>query len=122
MKPKHARGGMLLSMCLVGAALVTPVPSWAQAASPGEAAAGPSSSGRAVLAGVGAVFGSMVYAPFKAAVMCPVGALASGATYAATGGERETPNYLLRLGCTGTYFITPAMVQGQEAFRRYDEP
>jgi hypothetical protein len=38
-----------------------------------------------------------------------------------TGGEKETANYLLRLGCTGTYLISPAMVQGQEAFRRYDE-
>jgi hypothetical protein len=54
-------------------------------------------------------------------VMCPVGALAAGATYAVTGGEKETADYLLRLGCTGTYLISPGMVQGQEAFRRYEE-
>jgi hypothetical protein len=51
-----------------------------------------------------------------------VGLVAAGATYAATGGQKETPEYLLRVGCTGTYFISPGMVQGQEAFRTYDKP
>jgi hypothetical protein len=73
------------------------------------------------VAGVGAVVGSVVFAPFKALIMCPANAVAAGVTYAATWGGTETPEYLLRLGCTGTYFISPAMVQGQEAFRRYDE-
>jgi hypothetical protein len=72
------------------------------------------------VAGVGAVAGSIVYAPFKALVMCPVSAIASGATYAVTGGATDTPRFLLRVGCTGTYVIAPAMVQGQEAFRAYD--
>ena len=121
MKAKHAQAGMLLLVGLVGAVLVMPVSSWAQAAPPGDAAAESASTGRTVVAGVGAVAGSMFYAPFKAVVMCPVGALAAGVTYAAARGEGETPNYLLRLGCTGTYFISPAMVQGHEAFRRYDE-
>ena len=73
------------------------------------------------MAGTGAVLGSIFFVPFKALIMCPVGAVAAGGTYAVTGGETETANYLLRLGCTGTYFISPAMIQGQEAFRRYDE-
>ena len=51
-----------------------------------------------------------------------MGLVAAGATYAATGGEKETPEYLLRVGCTGTYVISPEMVQGQEAFRAYDKP
>ena len=50
------------------------------------------------------------------------GVVLAGVTYAATGGQKETPEYLLRVGCTGTYFISPGMVQGQEAFRTYDKP
>jgi hypothetical protein len=79
------------------------------------------STGRTVAAGVGAVAGSIIYAPFKAVIMCPAGALAAGVTYVAVQGEGETPNYLLRLGCTGTYVISPGMVQGREAFRPYDQ-
>jgi len=48
-------------------------------------------------------------------------AVASGATYAATMGGTDTSEYLLRLGCTGTYLISPTMVRGHEAFRPYDE-
>ena len=67
--------------------------------------------------------GSIFYAPFKGLIQCPaVGLVAAGVTYAATGGQKETPEYLLRVGCTGTYFISPGMVQGQEAFRTYDKP
>jgi len=73
------------------------------------------------VAGVGAVAGSVVYVPFKAIVMCPVGAVASGVTYVATGGKPDPADHVLRVGCTGTYFITPAMVQGTEPFRAYDE-
>ena len=53
--------------------------------------------------------------------MCPLGAVAAGGTYVATLGASEIPDYLLRLGCTGTYLISPAMIQGQEPFRRFDE-
>jgi hypothetical protein len=116
------RWRMVGCLAALGAATVLagPATGWAQGKAP---AAGeqPGPTGRAVTAGVGAVAGTVVYAPFKAFIMCPMGALAAGATYAVTGGEKETANYLLRLGCTGTYLISPAMVQGQEAFRRYDE-
>lgn len=105
---------------LVSAVFLMPVSSGAQGA-PADAATGSESTGRSVLTGFGAVLASVVYAPFKAVVMCPAGALAAGVTYAAARGEGETPNYLLRLGCTGTYIVSPAMVQGREAFRAYDE-
>jgi hypothetical protein len=112
--------GCLVALGAAVTVLASPAAGWAQGATPagGER---PGPTGRAVTAGVGAVAGTVVYAPFKAFILCPFGALAAGATYAVTGGEKETANYLLRLGCTGTYLISPAMVQGQEAFRRYDE-
>jgi hypothetical protein len=76
------------------------------------------SPGRTVLATVGAIFGSIFYIPFKAVGICPGMALASGVHYAATvGKEPATDEYLLRAGCTGTYVITPGMVQGQEEFQ-----
>jgi hypothetical protein len=95
---------------------------WAQEA-PATPDSGSGPSGSSILAGVGAVIGSIFYAPFKGLIMCPaVGLVASGVTYAATRGEKETPSYLLRLGCTGTYFVSPSMVQGKETFRAYDAP
>jgi hypothetical protein len=121
MKRRHTRIGVLGLTIVVVAAAVAVATSWAQEASPSEAATRTIYSGSSVVAGVGAVLGTVVYAPFKALVLCPVGAVASGATYVATGGETETAGYVLRLGCTGTYLVTPAMVQGHETFRRYDE-
>ncbi len=121
MNRRHARIRVLGSMIFMGAALLIAAPGWAQEAPPSEAATRTIYSGSSVVAGVGSVLGSLVYAPFKALVLCPVGAVASGVTYAATGGGTETSGYVLRLGCTGTYLITPSMVQGHEAFRRYDE-
>ena len=121
MKRRHTRIGVLGLTIVVGVAVLAVATSWAQEAPPSEAATRTIYSGSSVVAGVGAVLGTVVYAPFKALVLCPVGAVASGVTYAATGGETETAGYVLRLGCTGTYLVTPAMVQGHEAFRRYDE-
>jgi hypothetical protein len=62
-----------------------------------------------------------VYAPFKALVLCPVSAVAAGVTYAITLGSTDTSDFLLRLGCTGTYVVSPTMVQGEADFRQYDE-
>lgn len=122
MKRRHARIGMLgLVAVVVGTAALTAVASWAQEAPPSAAATRTIYSGSSVVAGVGAVLGTAVYAPFKALVLCPVGAVASGVTYAATRGGTDTAEYVLRLGCTGTYLISPTMVQGHEAFRPYDE-
>ena len=124
MTRQNARIGMLglIWIMLVGVSLSASATSWAQEAPPSEAAIKTIYSGSSVVAGVGAVLGSAVYAPFKALIMCPVSAVASGVTYAATGGGTDTSGYVLRLGCTGTYLISPTMVQGHEAFRRYDEP
>lgn len=121
MTSRNARTRLPMLLCLVGLAVSAPLTSWAQDAPPDDATNQSSSSGRRVVATIGAVAGSIVYAPFKALVLCPVGAVAAGATYAATRGTTDTPDYLLRLGCTGTYIISPSMVQGEEAFRRYDE-
>ena len=121
MKRQHARIGRLRLIVLVGVAVFSGATSWAQDAPPSESATKTIYSGSSVVAGVGAVLGSVVFAPFKALIMCPVSAVASGVTYAATGGGTDTSDYLLRLGCTGTYLISPAMVQGHESFRRYDE-
>ena len=121
MRSRHARTRGVLLLVLVGTVVCASGTSWAQGASPTDAELSSPSSGSTVLAGTGAVLGSIFFVPFKALIMCPVGAVAAGGTYAVTGGETETANYLLRLGCTGTYFISPAMIQGQEAFRRYDE-
>ncbi len=118
---RHASGGILLVLCLVVALLSVPLTGWAQGTPPPDAAIQPSASARTVVAGIGAVVGSIVYAPFKAVIMCPVGALASGVSYVVTGGEPDPADYLLRLGCTGTYLITPDMVQGEKPFLAYDQ-
>lgn len=121
MKHRHARIGRLALVLLVGVAMGAAATSWAQEAPPSDDMTKTIYAGSHIVAGVGAVAGSVVYAPFKALIMCPVSALAAGVTYAATRGGTDTSGYLLGLGCTGTYVITPAMVQGHEAFRRYDE-
>ncbi len=112
--------GWLAALGTTAVVLAGPAASWAQGAAPADGGQ-PGPTGRTVTAGIGAVIGTVVYAPFKALVMCPVGALAAGTTYAVTGGEKETADYLLRLGCTGTYLISPSMVRGQEAFRGYED-
>jgi hypothetical protein len=122
MEARKRGWGRILVMTIAVLALVGPVASWAQETTPAVANSESGPSGRTILAGVGAVFGSAFYAPFKGLILCPAMGLAAGATYAATGGGKETPEYLLRVGCTGTYVISPRMVQGQEAFRTYDKP
>jgi hypothetical protein len=69
------------------------------------------------MAALAGAMGSFFYIPFKVGAMCPGMALASGASLAVTGGNKDTAEHLLRVGCTGTYFITPGMVRGQEEFQ-----
>jgi hypothetical protein len=83
-------------------------------ATPPPASDSPGVTAMAALAGA---MGSFFYIPFKVGAMCPGMALASGASLAVTGGNKDTAEYLLRVGCTGTYFITPGMVRGQEEFQ-----
>jgi hypothetical protein len=123
MDTRNRGWGWILVVAIAVLVVVGPVASWAQETTPAAANPGSGPSGRTVLAEIGAVFGSIFYAPFKAVILCPaVGLVASGVTYAATGGEKDTPTKLLRLGCTGSYVISPEMVQGQESFRAYDTP
>ena len=95
---------------------------WAQTAATGESASRTEFSGTQILAGLAAAVGSFFYIPFKAAAICPGMALASGASLAVTKGDRDTAEYLLRVGCTGTYFITPEMVRGQQEFQGSGAP
>jgi hypothetical protein len=68
-----------------------------------------------------AAIGTVFFAPFKALLLCPASALASGVTYAATAGAKQPAEYVLQLGCTGTYAITPGMLEGRESFHAIDE-
>jgi hypothetical protein len=125
---RGTHGVPLLLLLVVGIVLSGGGTGWAQQAVPPTAppAADPApwpvlpgedAPARSILAGVGAVVGSFFYLPFKALGICPGMALASGVSLAVTGGDRAAAGYLLRAGCTGTYFITPGMVQGQEEFQ-----
>jgi hypothetical protein len=105
--------GLLLALLLVGGLL--PEFGWAQAA-PATTGAGSTDVSDA-LAGAGAVLGTIVFLPFKALLICPGMALASGVTYAAHGGKSETTEYLLRVGCGGSFAASPGMIQGQQSFQ-----
>ncbi|HSB77305.1 MAG TPA: hypothetical protein VLM91_00855 [Candidatus Methylomirabilis sp.] len=95
---------------------------WAQPAVSEAPASSTELSGTQVLAAVAAGVGSLFYIPFKALAICPGMALASGASLAVSRENRDTAEYLLRVGCTGTYFITPGMVRGQEEFQGSGDP
>lgn len=95
---------------------------WAQPAVSEAPASGTDRSATQILAALAAAVGSFFYIPFKAAVICPGMALASGASLAVTRENRDTAEYLLRVGCTGTYIITPGMVRGQEEFQGSGSP
>jgi len=96
---------------------------WAQqtvASAPPPGATPPPASdspGLTAMAALAGAIGSFFYIPFKVGAICPGMALASGASLAVTGGNKDTAEYLLRAGCTGTYLITPGMVRGQEEFQ-----
>ena len=115
---RKRRMRILQTMLLVLPALLLAPVSPARAEEAASPPSGGDSTGRTIVAGVGSVLGSVVYAPFKALVLCPGMALAGGVTYAATLGKaKEDAEYLARVGCTGTYLITPGMVQGKEEFQ-----
>ncbi len=110
---------LLIGVAAAGAA-------WAQQETPPAppAVAGPPpahDTALTVMAAVAGAIGTFFYIPFKVGLMCPGMALASGASLAVTGGDKATAEYLLRVGCTGTYFITPAMVRGQQEFHEAGE-
>jgi hypothetical protein len=111
---------IVFMICMIGVGAAGTA--WAQSAVPGEPASRTEVSGRQILAALGATVGSLFYIPFKAVAICPGMALASGASLALTKGDRDTAEYLLRVGCTGTYFITPGMIRGQEEFQGSGTP
>ncbi|MFB3818486.1 MAG: hypothetical protein ACE147_12530 [Candidatus Methylomirabilales bacterium] len=76
----------------------------------------PAPPGTRGLAVAGALAGTAVYAPYKAVVLCPVMAVAAGVTELLPL-ARSTSGYLLRVGCKGTYLVTPDMVRGREEFQ-----
>ena len=111
------RCGIGIAIVLVALALVTsaaPLP--AAAAQPplvfaSETPAGP---GTYVLAGISSVVGTAIYAPFKAVLLCPETAVGAAATLAV--GAHAAAERLVRIGCTGSYLVTPEMVRGQREF------
>jgi hypothetical protein len=112
----HLSFVIALSLSLV---LVSASPGWSQESPPRTPPSEWSPS--QVLATVAAGLGTLFYAPFKAVGLCPGMALASGGSLAFTRGDRATAEYLLRVGCTGTYVITPEMVRGQQEFKEAGE-
>jgi hypothetical protein len=102
---------------LVALLLLVGIPSaaWSQGAAPAGASAQESSASDAV-AVTSSILGSTVFFPFKALLICPGMAIASGVTYVFSGGESETAEHLLRVGCTGSYGGSPGMIQGQGEF------
>ncbi|MBI4571870.1 MAG: hypothetical protein HY713_01115 [candidate division NC10 bacterium] len=113
----------MIALLALGVGVVATGMGWAQQAPPPMPAPAASSAsaddrpGAQALATAAAVVGSVFYAPFKAVVICPGMALASGVSLAVTGGGKAAAESLLRVGCTGTYFVTPDMVRGQEEFQ-----
>ena len=106
---------IFLVVCVIGVSAAGS--GWAQSAASEAPAMRADLSGTQILATLGAAVGSFFYIPFKAVAICPGMALASGASLAVTKGDRDTAEYLLRVGCKGTYFITPGMVRGREDFQ-----
>jgi hypothetical protein len=117
MKRNRRRPGSMIALLVLAIVLLGIDAAWAQTATPSEPTATKRVSATEVLATGAAAVGTFFYAPFKALAICPGMALASGASVALIHDNRLTAEYLLRVGCTGTYVITPEMVRGQQQFR-----
>ena len=117
MKRNRRRPGSMIALLVLAILLLGIEAAWAQTAPPSEPTPTTGVTATEVLATGAAVVGSAFYIPFKALAICPGMALASGASLAFTHGDRSTAEYLLRVGCTGTYVVTPEMIRGQQEFR-----
>ncbi len=117
MKRIRRQPGSMIALLALAILLLGIDAAWAQTAPPAESTETTGVTATEVLATGAAAVGSFFYIPFKALAICPGMALASGASLAFTHGDRSTAEYLLRVGCTGTYVVTPKMIRGQEEFR-----
>jgi hypothetical protein len=79
--------------------------SWAQSSAPAE-----SSLERATYT-AGSVLGSILYTPFKG-LLCVMGGTGSGLVFISSGSEGAKA--VARESCTGTWFITPSVLKGDE--------
>jgi hypothetical protein len=116
MSGRNVRRGALALVMTVGVVLGGALPAQA------EPVPGDGTTVRGFLAAVGATFGTLFYAPFKAVIVCPVAAVGAGATWLATGGEPSPADSVVRVGCLGSYFISADMVRGEADFREPDAP
>jgi hypothetical protein len=113
MVPQRFLAGVLLGLVLVAIA----APAWAaDQPQPVPASAVPDPAGAEVLSVVAAAAGTVVYAPFKAVLICPFMAAASGVSRVLSY-PRSTGAYLLDVGCRGTYLVTPEMIRGRAEFQ-----
>ncbi len=117
MERNRRRHGLVIALLVLAIGLSGMGTARAQSTAASEPPTSGERPGTALLATVASAVGSFFYIPFKAVAICPGMALASGASLAFTHGDRSTAEYLLRVGCTGTYLITPGMVRGQEEFQ-----
>ena len=117
MRSKNTRRVITIALLVLAMDVTGRGASWAQQA---PAPAPVPADDRPVVKGMAAVaaaVGTFFYIPFKALGICPGMVLASGVSLAVTGGDKAKAEHLLRVGCTGTYLITPEMVRGQEEFQ-----
>jgi hypothetical protein len=64
-------------------------------------------------AGVGAAFGTLLYAPVKL-VYATLGLVLGGIAWGLSGGDAEVKNAVIMPAVRGDYVITPAIIQGEE--------
>src|SRR5262245_42259833 len=72
------------------------------------------SKAKDVAYGAGSAVGTAVYTPFKA-TFCILGGLTSAFTYPFAG--KDTARSVATAGCTGTWWISPGVLKGQEPVR-----
>ena len=72
------------------------------------------STAQDVAYGAGSALGTAVYVPFKA-TFCILGGLTSAFTYPFAG--KDAAKSVATGGCTGTWWITPEVLKGQETVK-----
>jgi hypothetical protein len=111
---------ILVALGVVGILIVLPTAARAQEAA--GAAADDDTTAAYKMAGVASLLGTLVYAPLKAVVLCPLSAVGAGVAYVAAGGESAPADRVLHIGCGGSYAITRGMIRGQQEIEMPDPP